>query len=180
MAGGVWRITRPPGTPKSRGASFCLELCGGVAGTFFLAQVLGFQGYEDEAEVRRAAAGEAESHDGEGAEDVRILANDIGCALGDVGGIAERSALRRLHDAQQVVLVFVGQECRGHALVEPDSDCQAGKKDDQHEPADTQDAVGDAAVDEGGLVNGAVDRGRRARAFPAPDAGSTLPARVTA
>ena len=48
-----------------------------------------FKWGEDEAGVRRAAAGEGETHDGEGGEDAVILLYESGDLVGEVGGVAE-------------------------------------------------------------------------------------------
>ena len=83
----------------------------------FGAVVDGLERSEDEAGVWRAAAGEREAHDREGAEDAVVFANDGRNLVGEVRGVAERGAGRRLHDDEEVRLVLLRDEGRGDVVV---------------------------------------------------------------
>ena len=66
----------PPGMPKSLGPTSATMSWARELRAHLGALVDGLERSEDEAGVRRAAAGEREAHDGEGAEDVVILADE--------------------------------------------------------------------------------------------------------
>ncbi len=77
------------------------------------ALVDGLERSEDEAGVWRAAAREREAHDGEGAEDIVVLADDVWSTIGKLGGVAERSSGRRLDDDEEVGLILLGTKAVG-------------------------------------------------------------------
>ena len=111
------------------------------------AVVDGFERGEDEAGVWRAAAGEREAHDGEGAEDAVVLADECGDLVGEGGGVAERGAGRRLDDDEEVGLVLLRDEGRGDVVVHVRGGCQAAEEDEQHDVADANDEGDHAGVD---------------------------------
>src|SRR5206468_2856199 len=69
------------GDAEELGAYFLDDSAGGELGTHLGALVDGLERSEDEAGVGRAAAGEREAHDGEGAEDTFVLADEGGGAV---------------------------------------------------------------------------------------------------
>ncbi len=105
------------GDAEELGADVGDDVLGGELVAHLGAVVDGLERGEDEAGVGRAAAGEREAHDGEGAEDAVVLADHGGDAVGELGGVAERGAGRRLDDDEEVGLVFLRDEGRGDVVV---------------------------------------------------------------
>ncbi len=100
-----------------------------------------------------AAAGEAEAHDAEGADDVLFL-GDQGLDLAHgLRGVFHRGPLRRLHCNHEPALILVGNEAGGHHLVDNVGGTQPGKENDQDQVAKLDrllgavDVVGGAAMD---------------------------------
>ena len=101
-----------PGTPNSFGDNARHNVAGRVPLAFAL--VNRFQRSEDQAVVRRAAAGERKAGNREGAEHIGIGPQDLFRLLGDVRGVRERRSRRCLHDHDEVVLVFLRNEAGGN------------------------------------------------------------------
>src|SRR5207244_12416297 len=59
--------------------------------------------------------GRAFSNDREDSLHLRVALDDLVCSRADVARIAQRSALRRLHDENHVTLVVLRAECTGCA-----------------------------------------------------------------
>ncbi len=60
-----------------------------------------------------------------------------------VGGVRERGAGRRLHDAEEVALVFLRNEGRGHMLVHVDGGGKSGDEERDHDGLEAHDEEGD-------------------------------------
>ena len=79
------------------------------------------------------AAGKAETHDGEGSGNVRILADDGLGAIGQSCCVGQRRARRSLHDDHEEALIFLWDEAGGNVLISPHCCAQAGEEyDEQH------------------------------------------------
>ena len=147
MAGGSAAKAMPPGTPKSFGPMSADDGVRRVLRAHLGALVDGLERSEDEAGVRRTAAGKREAHDREGAEDAIVFADDVGDAVGKLGGVAERSARRRLHDDEEVGLVLLRDEGRGDVVVHEGRRPRAAEEEQQHHVANAHDEGDGACVD---------------------------------
>ena len=101
------------------------------------------------------------------ARDVGVLEEDGLRLLGDVGRVPERRAGRGLDDADEVALVLVGHEGRGHRLEEPPGAEQAQGEETEHERPQDERALQGAHV----AVRAAVDHAVHAREEPAVGVG---------
>ena len=83
---------------------------------------------EDQAVVRGASAGERKAWHGEGAENIRIGPQNLLRLLRHVRCVAERRARRRLHHHDEVILIFLRHQARGHVLVHVSRGAEAHEK----------------------------------------------------
>ena len=105
----------------------------------------------DEKEPRVGAcdgAQEVEADDRGHILDARGLQKNLLDALGGLGGLLERGGARKLHDAEEVALILLGDECGGHGAADPaGSQSESDKENDSNTQLSNQaPADGDIAV----------------------------------
>ena len=105
----------------------------------------------DEKEPRVGAcdgAQEVEADDRGHILDTRSLQKNLLDALGGLGGLLERGRARKLHDAEEVALILLGDKCGGHGAADPAGSQRESNKENDSNPqlADQAPADGDIAV----------------------------------
>ncbi len=116
------------------------------SGVAFAAPLIGGFGADEHEALVGGAPGKAEAHYRERADDIGIGSHDGLGAVSQCAGVGERGARGRLHDDEEVALIFLGNEAGGHALVDPHRCAQAGEEDQQQKVAELQGDVDGLAV----------------------------------
>src|SRR5215471_13949199 len=105
-----------------------------------------FQWNKDQSIVRSASTRQAESGDGEGSKDVRILENYRLRSVRKLRCVIQRSTRRGLHHADQIVLVFLRNKSSRHVVVHVIRSCESSEKDQKEQIAQFQRDVNDLGI----------------------------------
>src|SRR2546429_9844262 len=93
--------------------------------------------------------GRAFSNDREDSLHLRVALDDLVCSSADVARIAQRSALRRLHDENHVTLVVFREECAGHALIHKIGGTEEREENHKRDDAQAQQEAHSSAIKAG-------------------------------
>ena len=138
-----------------------VDVCSRMARTLFRALIYRDERNKNQSVVGGAAPAETESHDRKGPKDIFVLADEFYCVVRNVRGVGERSAGRRLHNADQVILVFCRQEGGRNVLIKIDRCCQATDKEHQHHIPQPQHLLDGLPVQDCGANNSTIDQSQK-------------------
>src|ERR1700748_3230746 len=102
-----------------------------MPGPLFRAQVDRLERNENQSVVRRTAPAQTESHNRKGPKDVIVLTDDLPRFVRYIGSVGKRRTGRRLHNADQIILIFRWKKSARCVLVKINRSCQAGDKEQQ-------------------------------------------------
>ena len=92
--------------------------------------------------------------------------DELVCLGTDVACIAQRSALRRLHDENQVAPVVFREECAGHALIHKVGGTEERQENHQRDNAQVQQAAHSPAIKAGACCDHFVEPAEEAKLRP--------------